>query len=66
MYIIFESSHNTNSHANKNSTYIKMSTTPITNYIVTTGDIREFDGFLALPIYQKKALEMGQTAMLFL
>ena len=48
------------------STTIIMSTTQIINYIVTTGDISDFDGFLALPIYKKKALEMGQTAVVFI
>ena len=36
------------------------------NYIVTTGDISDFDGFLALPIYKKKAAEMVNTAVVFI
>lgn len=28
-------------------------------YIITTGDISDFDGFLALPLYQKKAKDTG-------
>lgn len=39
---------------------------PYTNYIVTTGDISDFDGFLALPIYKKKAAEMGYTDVVFI
>lgn len=36
------------------------------NYIVTTGDISDYDGHLAFPIYKKKAMDMGNTTLVFI
>jgi hypothetical protein len=42
-----------------------MSTVPKT-YIVSTGDISDFDGFLALPIYKKYAAKQNNCAVVFI
>lgn len=40
--------------------------TTLKKYIITTGDISDFDGFLTFPMYKKIAIEKGFDAVVFI